>query len=154
MEMMNMDSDMRHIDNKQSGFTLLELLVAITILLIGLTAVASMQAIALRSNSVSNKVSVASFIAQQVAEEISSRNSSDPILNHTSTGTYQFTDWSTGAQQIVSGLSITSAGTYTATYTIQANTYNGTAFTGMTEIQVTVNANNVPITYTAHKMVL
>ena len=151
---MNMDADIRHSDSKQGGFTLLELLVAITILIIGLSAVATMQAIALSSNSVSNKVSVASFIAQQVAEEISSRNISDPILNHNSTGTYQFTDWSTGAQQIVSGLSITSAGTYTASYTIQANTYNGTTFTGMTEIQVTVSANNVPITYTTHKMVL
>ena len=154
MEMMSMDADREHDDIKQGGFTLLELLVAITILLIGLMAVAQMQAVGISSNSVSNKVSVGSFLAQQVAEEISSRNSSDPLLNSTSAGTYQFVDWSSGTQKVVNGLSITSAGTYTATYNIQANTYNGAAFTGMTEIAVTVKVNGVPITYTTHKMVL
>ena len=124
------------------------------IMTIGLLAVATMQAVALNANSVANRVSVTNFLAQQVAEEISSRNISDPLLNNNSTGTYQFADWSTGAQQIVSSLSITGAGAVAATYNIQANTFNGSPFLGMTEIQVTVNHGAFTTTYTTHKMVL
>lgn len=140
----------------QKGFTLLEMLVATMIIAIGLLAVATMQAVAMRSNSVANRVSVDSFIAQQIAEEISSRNISDPLLNPVSplSGTYQFVDWSTGAQQLVNSLNITGAGTVAATYTIQANTFNGAPFLGMTEIQVTVNHGAFTTTYTTHKMVL
>jgi len=136
--------------NKQSGFTLIELLIAIVIISIGLSAVVTMQAVALDSNAIANRVSVSSLLAQQVAEEISSRSSSDPFLNTNSAGTYQFADWSSGAQQLVSSLNIPGAGTFTASYTIQANTFNGASFPGMTEIQVTVNN----ATYTTHKMVL
>ncbi len=133
----------------QDGFTLIELLVAIVLITIGLSAAAAMQAVALNSNSVANRVSVSSFMAQQVAEEISSRNATDPIFTANSAGTYQFADWSTGALQQVSGLHILSAGTFTANYTIQANTFNGSPFVGTAEIQVTVNN----VTYTTHKMV-
>lgn len=145
-----MVADALHINNKQSGFTLIELLVAIMILAIGLSAVATMQAVALDSNSIANRISVSSSLAQQVAEEISSRSIADPLLNANSAGTYQFVDWSTGAQQLVNSLSIAGAGTFTASYTIRANTFNGASFPGMTEIQVTVNN----VTYTTHKMVL
>ncbi|HTF99565.1 MAG TPA: prepilin-type N-terminal cleavage/methylation domain-containing protein [Nitrospirota bacterium] len=139
-----------HSVGKQSGFTLIELLIAISILALGLLAVATMQSIALNSNSVSNKVSVASYLAQQVAEEICARDIDDPLLNTNSSGSYQFTDWTSGTQQIVSSVSVTGAGTFSASYNIQANTYYGTPFTGMTQIRVTVkNA-----TYTTHKMVL
>ncbi len=145
-----MVADTQHIKNKQSGFTLIELLVAIVILAIGLSAAATMQAVALDSNSIANRVSVSSFLAQQVAEEISSRNIADPIFKTNSQGLpYQFVDWSTGAEQQVYSLTIPGAGTFTASYSIQANTFNGASFPGMTEIQVTVNN----VTYTTHKMV-
>ena len=144
-----MVADTQHIKNKQSGFTLIELLVAIVILAIGLSAAATMQAVALDSNAIANRVSVSSFLAQQVAEELSSRNIADPLFKTNSSGTYQFVDWSTGAQQLVNSLTIPGAGTFTASYTIQANTFNGASFPGMTEIQVTVNN----VTYTTYKMV-
>ena len=145
-----MDTDTLHIKNKQSGFTLIELFIAIMILAIGLSAAATMQAVALDSNSIANRISVSSSLAQQVAEEISSRSIADPLLNTNSAGTYQFDDWSTGAQQLVNSLSIAGAGTFTASYTIRANTFTGASFPGMTESQVTVNI----VTYTTHKMVL
>ena len=144
-----MVADTQHIKNKQSGFTLIELLVAIVILAIGLSAAATMQAVALDSNAIANRVSVSSFLAQQVAEELSSRNIADPLFKTNSSGTYQFVDWSTGAQQLVNSLTIPGAGTFTASYTIQANTFNGASFPGMTEIQVMVNN----VTYTTYKMV-
>lgn len=144
-----MVADTQYIKNKQSGFTLIELLVAIVILAIGLSAAATMQAVALDSNAIANRVSVSSFLAQQVAEELSSRNIADPLFKTNSSGTYQFVDWSTGAQQLVNSLTIPGAGTFTASYTIQANTFNGASFPGMTEIQVMVNN----VTYTTYKMV-
>lgn len=52
------------------GFTLLEILIAITILAIGLLAVASMATIVIKSNSASNKLSIASTLVQDKLEEI------------------------------------------------------------------------------------
>lgn len=52
------------------GFTLLEILIAITILAIGLLAVASMATIVIKSNSASNKLSIASMLVQDKLEEI------------------------------------------------------------------------------------
>ncbi len=144
-----MVADTLQINNKQSGFTLIELLVAIVILAIGLSAAATMQAVALDSNSIANRISVSSSLAQQVAEEISSRNIADPLFKTNYQGPYQFVDWSTGAEQQAGSLAIPGAGTFTASYTIQANTFNGASFPGMTEIQVTVNN----VTYTTYKMV-
>jgi type IV pilus modification protein PilV len=159
-----MGADKLHINKKQGGFTLLEVLVAIVLLAIGLSAAASMQAIALNSNAVANRVSIANFLAQQIAEEIGSRNISDPVLNSNVTkATYMFVNWSNGVEQPpADSLNIPGAGVFKATYTITTNTYDGVAgplTTGMTEIQVTVNfspdsAHTIPFYYTTYKMVL
>lgn len=58
--------------NNQNGFTLVELLVAITLMVIGVLAVIGMQTVALQSNSIANQLSVATSLASEALEDISS----------------------------------------------------------------------------------
>ena len=54
----------------EGGFTLIEVLIAITILTIGLIAVATMQVSAIHGNKMGNEISRATFLAQDKLEEL------------------------------------------------------------------------------------
>ncbi len=118
----------------RNGFTLLELLVAISIIAVGLLAAASMQGIAVNANSVSNKVSVGSSLAQQVAEDLLSSSSTGTVLN--TNGTYNYMlDPANGSNR----LTIRGSGTYRATYTTNTSPIiSGATVTGTTKVDVTV----------------
>lgn len=118
----------------RNGFTLLELLVAISIIAVGLLAAASMQGIAVNANSVSNKVSVGSSLAQQVAEDLLSSGSTGTILN--TNGTYNYMlDPANGSNQ----LTIRGSGMYRATYTTNNSpVISGATVTGTTQVTVNV----------------
>jgi len=58
--------------HNDQGFTLLELLIAIAILSIGLLAVASMQATAIKANTIADVNTMATTVAQQVMEDLMS----------------------------------------------------------------------------------
>ena len=58
--------------NGEHGYTLLEVLVAISIFMVGILAIGSMQASALKGNSVAGRVTQAVEIAQRQIEEIMS----------------------------------------------------------------------------------
>ncbi len=70
----------------QSGFTLVEILVGITILTIGLLGVAKMQMSAIQGNFMSGSTSVALALAQEKMEELMTVSYTDPELADSNTG--------------------------------------------------------------------
>ena len=67
--------------NKEDGYTLIEVLIAITIFAIGLLAVASMQTSAIRMNSTAGKLTNLSTWGMDKIEELSALPYSDPLLD-------------------------------------------------------------------------
>lgn len=70
------------------GFTLVELLVAITIFAVGLIGIAGMQLTALRTNFGANIKSSATAVAQGALEDVLSLDREDPLF-HSATATTQ-----------------------------------------------------------------
>ncbi len=62
------------------GFTVIEVMIAITILSIGLLGIASMQINAIRGNSLSDNITCALALAEDKMEELMGRDYSDPAL--------------------------------------------------------------------------
>ena len=60
--------------NRLAGFTLIEILIAISILSIGLLMLSYMQAVAARANALSNEITQANSIAQQQIESLAIQN--------------------------------------------------------------------------------
>jgi len=67
--------------DRQSGFTLLEVLIGISILTIGLLGVASMQVSAIRGNHFSERVTTGLYLAEDKMEELMRRSFSDVLLS-------------------------------------------------------------------------
>jgi type IV pilus modification protein PilV len=131
----------------QRGFTLIEMLIAVFILSVGLLAIVSLISTAINSSSLANKLSVATSLSQAVMEDLLARNISDPILNTPVTNaTYYGLDPNNLA---ASNLSITSAGTYTATYTVQPNT----PAQWISRLDVTVKGGGRTVTLTGYKRI-
>ncbi len=125
---------MRQQTMSQNGFTLLELLVAMAIIAVGLLAAASMQGVAVNANSVSNKVSVGSSLAQQVAEDLLSSSSTGTIL--TTSGTYNYKLDPANNSNLIT---IRGSGTYRAQYTTTTSpVISGATITGTSKVDVKV----------------
>ena len=73
-------------EQRQSGFTLIEVLIAISILTIGLLAVAKMQVSAIQGNYFSNNTTTALSLAQQKMEDLLGKAYADPDLADTQAG--------------------------------------------------------------------
>ena len=54
----------------QRGFTIIELMIAVTFLAVGLLAAASMQGISIRSNTIANKISNTTTVANMIMEDL------------------------------------------------------------------------------------
>lgn len=110
---------MKRLSN-QKGFTLLELLIALTILTVGLLGLAGLHIAAIQGNVSGFKISTAAAVAQQRIEELKALDSSAAALSdgaHANDG-----------NQVVQGI------TYNRSYTIQ----DDTPVTGTSTITLTV----------------
>jgi prepilin-type N-terminal cleavage/methylation domain-containing protein len=112
----------------QSGFSLIELLVAIMILAVGLLGLAELQITATKANSQSDTILAASTLAQEVIEDISAMDSNDPMFDTAVTNAV----WDTSPVMIEGG------GTYDIEYDVVLN-YEG--ITSLCQIVVRVSSN-------------
>lgn len=124
---------------EQSGFTLLEVLVALTIFSIGLLAIANMQIIALRGGHMANVQTTSSFVGQGVMEEIQARSDSDPLF----AADQAWTNWEEGV------VTLEGSGQYTIDYEILVDN----PVDGVVRLRVRVDGPNEQITLTGFKRV-
>lgn len=121
---------MKNVIQNVDGFTLVELLVAMTLLTIGIFSVISMQVTAIKSNSIANRLSTASALAQETMDDIMAWSISDTTLNASTTNAvYDLNGPDSGTN-----ITVSSAGTFSATYTTTINT----PVAGVTRIVVNV----------------
>ena len=120
---------MPEIPRSQKGVTLIELLIAITILAIGLLAISGMQITAIQANSFAQTLTVANSLASGIADDILSWDDTDSRLQGTG-GSWDF-DPDPAVTQTT--LDVPGAGSYTATYAV-----NPSYDTNVAQITITV----------------
>ena len=127
---------MKRVLNNRNGFSLVELLIAITIFAVGLLAVSGMQV-----TSKASSVSVASSLALSVMEEFMVMSSSAAIVT-----TNQIIPASWSADRTFAG-----AGTYEITYTVQTDT----PVSNVARIAVSVSGGDLssPVTMVGFKRI-
>lgn len=133
-----------HFDNNQ-GFSLIELLIALTIFAIGLLALAGMQVTAIRGNSTAHSLTTVTDLSDGLIEQLWARSGDDPLLSMAVNDVawpenFQLPD--TPAQWELAG-----GGTLSATYTIVPNQ----PIAGVSQISVVVASNTRTLTKTAMK---
>jgi type IV pilus assembly protein PilV len=114
----------------RAGFSLVELLVAITVLAMGLLAVANMQTVAMSQGSASQRLMVATELAHQAMEDILAWDPAHPSLNAT------LSDVS-----YADSVSLAGGGTFRITYSTSINTPSF----GTTGVVVTVTEISNPL---------
>lgn len=119
----------------EDGFTLIEVLIALSIFAIGLLALANMQILALRGNSTSQRVTTATALAEGAMEWLQSLPADDAIFNANANDQPV-----TNAPFDANGrLTLQGGGTMTVTYDINTNpSFGGNPFPGST-VLITVN---------------
>jgi Tfp pilus assembly protein PilV len=127
---------------------MVEMLIAILLMTVGLLAVLTMQDVAINSNSISMKLTVATTLAQEALEDILSWKSDDPRITTTAADVVYDLDQNTSATTIT----IPGGGSYEAKYT---TTVGGAAVpgvpSGITRVIVTVTGGGRRISVTGFK---
>jgi len=116
--------------NPQSGFSLVELLVAVMILAVGLLALAQLQITAIKANSQSDSITVANALSQKAVEDIAAMSADDPI----------FSTAVTGATWTGSPFTVVGAGVYNVTYDVVPNYPPATPVTGLSQVTLHVRS--------------
>lgn len=101
------------------GFSLVELLVAITLLTVGILSMVQMQVVAIQSNAHANRLSVATGLAQEVMDDILAWDVNNPpvadiFTTPTTTAAYDRLSFSTPTKSV----SMPGTDIFTASYTI------------------------------------
>lgn len=133
---------MRQLTSSQSGFSLVELLVAIVILAVGLLGLAELQITATKANSQSETILAASSLAQQVIEEIAAMDSSDGLFNSSVTG-------GTWPPDAPATYTVEGGGTYNVTYDVLTG-YQGV--TNLCQIVVRVTSTQALLNVTGNRV--
>lgn len=139
---------MQTLGQNQQGFTLLELLIAISIFAVGLLSIAGMQITAIRTNSSANTLTAGSALAAGILEEILAWPATEPVLKANSASNAWDFDPAPGAtltQKFVNG-----SGQYTGLFSVNTN-YNGN--TDLSRITVVVTGNGKSTTVVGFKRV-
>lgn len=135
----------------QRGFTMVELLVAITLMAIGLFAVAGMQVFAMNSNTIAHRLTVASSLAQQVFEDImlwDPASAQGECFVNSNTYTYCADPVNNPG---VTTITVPGAGTFTPTYVTTVGTGANGVPSGLTKVVVTVTGAGRTVTITGFK---
>ncbi|GEM_PF-2287054 len=134
--------NMTTLKSGQKGFTLLELLVAMSILTVGLLGLASMMTSGIGSDRFAHAIAVEGSVGTLVMEEITSRDGDDAIFDSAVAGaTYDLDPASAATTRVVNNR------TYTATYSVTPNT----PVTGVATVSVSITSDGRTITLNAFK---
>lgn len=129
----------------ESGFSLVELLIAISIIAVGLLGTATMLSTNMGSNRFSQIVTVEASLVSSEIEDLMSRPGSDAVFASNVVGAVYDLDPATAASTVsVQGR------TYSATYSITRNT----PVTGVARIDSTVTSSGRSITMTSYKSII
>lgn len=126
-----------------AGFTLIEVVVALSIFSVGLLSIAGMQGTAIRANSRANTLSVATSIAQGVLEEILAHDSDASLF----ASDVANVTWDLAPGVSATTLSMDGAVDYNATYTIDADN----PVSDVARVDVRVTGGNRTVTLTGFK---
>lgn len=127
----------------QDGFTLVELLVALTIFAVGLLAIAGMQLTATRESNKAFTRDVCGTLAQGIMDDILSRDGGDSIFVDTAATGWDFDPDTAGTNPYHES----GAGTYQGTYAVAVNAI----INKIAKVDVTVTGGGRTATLTGFK---
>ena len=134
----------------EAGFTLLELLLATSILAIGLLGTLNMQSTGLRANAFAQRTTSAAAVARAAMDEVISLPGSSAFFATAQNAVvYDLDPQTVATTKTVQGIP------YSATITVTPNaTVNGTVIQDLTQIQLTVVGSDRTVTLTELKRAL